>query len=535
MGIGYHITKPILQKNAFIALFILFSVLAQAQKISVINFYLAENDLTAQNKKTAVEDQNGDKCALIRIQTTQKGFSFDVGSAGVQKTDDNHVGEIWLYVPYGIKHISIRHPLLGSLSNYNFPISIEKARTYVMEITSDKVFVNKYDDTRKQKLSIKITPTNSSLTLNGMVVPLNTNGEAEQEMAFGTYTYKVEATGFYPKEGQIEINDSVKKQTLIINDLKPIMGKLYVHVNPRHANVYVDEVLMKQKSILEPYEVQIGKHKVKVTHDGYGEEEREVDIVKDKTCDLAVSLKQEATYMITSNPAGAHVKIGKYDIGKTPYTIVLTTGTYDIRATKTGYKDFKRRMYLNSANPNVQINLNKTMNYKNEGYIEANVKAGTFMAFGATIGGYIYNVNVEASYLVGSGNSETIYWSGNNTRPIASQYTPSMIVGGKVGYGIPIGSRFRLTPQIGLNVLKLKEKMENGTTETPANGANVTSGLASIRFSAAIVNHFAISVSPEFSFKMMESDGYKTLSEISPTIKKWSNGFNVKLGLIAFF
>ncbi len=535
MSMGYYQTSLTKIRVVLTVLFTLFAVLTQAQKISVTNFYLAENDLTAQNKKTAVEDQNGDKCALIRVQTTQKGFTFDVGSAGIQKIEDNHIGEIWLYVPYGIKHISIRHPLLGSLPNYDFLISIQKARTYIMEITSDKVFVNKYDDTRKQKLAIKVTPANSSLTLNGMVVPLNTEGEVEQQLSFGVYTYKVEAEGFYPKEGQIEINDSVKKQTLVINDLKPIIGKLSVHVNPRNASVYVDGDLMKQKSILEPYELQIGKHKVKVRLDGYGEEEREVDIKKDKACELAVSLKQEATYMITSNPAGVHVRIGKNDVGRTPYTIVLTTGTYDIKATKTGYKDFRKEMYLNSANPNVEIKLNKIMNYKNEGYIEANARVGTFMAFGATIGGYIYNVNVEASYFSGSGKSEIVYWSGNGAKPVASQYTPSMSVGGKIGYGIALGSRFRITPQIGLNVLKLKEAMEYGASETPADGANATSALASLRFSAAIVNHFAISVSPEFAFKMMESDGYKALSEISPTIKKWSNGFNVKLGLTAFF
>ena len=47
-----------------------------AQDISVTEFYLDEKDLTA-NGRHAVEDQNGDKCALIRVQTTQKGFSFD--------------------------------------------------------------------------------------------------------------------------------------------------------------------------------------------------------------------------------------------------------------------------------------------------------------------------------------------------------------------------------------------------------------------------------------------------------------------------
>lgn len=156
----------------------MFSAVMHAQKISVSRFILAESDLTAQNRNTSVEDQNGDKCALIRIQTTQKGFSFDVGSAGIQKVDDNHVGEIWVYVPFGVRHISIRHPQLGSLPNYDFPITIEKARTYIMEITSDKVFVNYYDDTRKQKLHIKVIPANSKFTLNGMNVPLDKNGES---------------------------------------------------------------------------------------------------------------------------------------------------------------------------------------------------------------------------------------------------------------------------------------------------------------------------------------------------------------------
>ena len=31
-----------------------------------------------------------------------------------------------------VRHISIRHPQLGSLVNYYFPINIEKARTYIM-------------------------------------------------------------------------------------------------------------------------------------------------------------------------------------------------------------------------------------------------------------------------------------------------------------------------------------------------------------------------------------------------------------------
>ena len=50
-----------------------------AQNISVASFTLDEKDLTANLSGTIVEDQNGQKCALLRIQTTEKGFTFDVG------------------------------------------------------------------------------------------------------------------------------------------------------------------------------------------------------------------------------------------------------------------------------------------------------------------------------------------------------------------------------------------------------------------------------------------------------------------------
>lgn len=501
-----------------------------AQDISVTEFYLDEKDLTANRHD--VKDQNGDKCALIRVQTTQKGFSFDVGSAGITKVEDDHVGEIWLWVPFGIKHISIRHQQLGSLPNYDFPIAIRKARTYIMKITHDKVFTTNYDDTKKQNLTIKITPANASLSLNGMSVELNAKGEATREMAHGQFTYKVEAKGYYPKEGQVVVNE--KEHSLIINALNPIKGKLSVHVNPYSAEVSVDGRSIG-RSTLEPVELQIGQHEVKVSSNGYRTESRTVTIKENQTTDINVSLSQVANYKFTATPYGANIYVNKEHIGTAPCSKELTTGTYTIKATKAGYKDYVKSMQLSSSNPNVNIVLSKIYNYKNEFYIEGNVRAGSLFAVGATVGGYVSNVNIEVSYLSGFGKSETIYWCGNNTEPIASYYAPAMTVSGKAGYGFPISTRFRLTPQIGINFLKLNEKMESGATVTPADGAYATSGLVSLRFSAAIVDKLAVSLSPEYSFGLTKSDGYTALAEVSPKIKKWSEGFNVKFGLTIVF
>lgn len=518
-------------KHIFSLLFLFVATATYAQDISVTEFYLDERDLTA-NGRHAVEDQNGEKCALIRVQTTQKGFSFDVGSVGITKVEDDHIGEIWLWVPYGIRHISIRHQQLGSLPNYDFPIAIQKARTYIMKITHDQVFVTNYDDTKKQELTIKITPPNASLFLNGMSVELDSKGEASRIMAHGQFTYKVEAPGFYPKEGQVVVND--KEHSLVVNGLNPIKGKLSVHVNPYSAEVYVDGRSIGS-SILEPVELQIGRHEVKVSSSGYRTETRTVIINENQTTDISLSLSQVANYKFNVNPYGAIVYVNKELIGSAPCSKELTTGTYTIKATKAGYKDYVRSVQLSSSNPNLNITLNKIYNYKNEFYIEGNVRVGTFMSMGATIGAYLHNINIEASYLYGAEKSETVYWSGNNVRPLASTFNPAMNVSGKVGYGIPISTRFRLTPQIGINFMKLKGMMESGSNVTPAEGANAISGLASLRFSAAIVKHFAITISPEYSFCMSMSKGYTALSEVSPKIKKWTEGFNVKLGITTFF
>lgn len=307
-----------------------------AQDISVTEFYLDEKGLTA-NGRHAVEDQNGDKCALIRVQTTQKGFSFDVGSAGITKVEDDHVGEIWLWVPFGIRHISIRYQQLGSLPNYDFPITIQKARTYIMKITHDQVFVTNYDDTKKQKLTIKIIPASATLSLNGMSVNLDSRGEATLEMAHGQFTYKVEAKGYYPKERQIVVND--KEHSLIVNDLNPIKGKLSVHVNPYSAEVFVDGRSIG-RSVLEPVELQIGQHEVMVSSDGYRTETRTVTINENQTTDISVSLSRVSNYKFTTSPYGANIFVDKEYIGTASCSKEITTGTYNIKATKTGYKDY---------------------------------------------------------------------------------------------------------------------------------------------------------------------------------------------------
>ena len=117
-------------KKLYLLLFsiLLFSTIVSAQNIVVESFTHLETDLTANLDGTTVYDQNGEKCALIKVRSNPptKDFIFDLGVLGVVETRYDGP-DIWLYVPYGVKKITIKHPQLGVLENYDLGVSLKKS------------------------------------------------------------------------------------------------------------------------------------------------------------------------------------------------------------------------------------------------------------------------------------------------------------------------------------------------------------------------------------------------------------------------
>lgn len=268
-------------------LFLLFFGKMNAQNISVTDFY-QEEDKSLYAMGRIVKDVNGEQCALIRVKTKRKDFQFDGGSASIMKIEDNHDGEIRLWVTTGIKSLSISHHQFGAL-NYDFPIKIRKAFTYIMNITHDDMFVENNETSKKQKVFIKITPPNAVLLLNGTGIGLNVQGEAIREMPHGKFIYRVYADKYYPIEGLIVVDD--QNNSLIINELKPITGNLSLHVNPICAEILVDDSIVKH-SVLKPVKLQIGEHKIRISANGYKSETRVVNIEENLTNDISVTLSR---------------------------------------------------------------------------------------------------------------------------------------------------------------------------------------------------------------------------------------------------
>ena len=140
---------------------------AQAD-MQVADFHLDEADTTAIAKKTAVLDSNNGKtCALIKVETTESGFSFDVGMLGIEKVETKseiHPTEIWVYVPEGVKRISMSHPQLEPLQDYDLQQTLVSGKTYRLQLKT-KELSKAYG-----VLSVTTSPPDATVCIDGKEV-----------------------------------------------------------------------------------------------------------------------------------------------------------------------------------------------------------------------------------------------------------------------------------------------------------------------------------------------------------------------------
>ena len=104
-------------------------------------------------------------------------------------------------------------------------------------------------------------------------------------------------------------------------------------------------------------------------------------------------------------------------------------------------------------------------------------------------------------------------------------YTPSLLLGGSVGYGLQIGDRLRLTPRIGASMLAI-----NGTgSETQK--TYVMSGTVSIKTEFAVIRSLSLYVAPTYNLPLQRGATAEQLKNNVSEFAKWNSGLSVRAGL----
>ena len=307
-----------------------------AQGISVESFRLLENDLTANTHGTMEKDFNGETAALIKVMTTEQGFVFDGGMVGIVKVRQE-VSEIFVYVPHGIKKMSIKHPQLGMIRDYYFPVSIEKARTYEMRLTTGKVDTIVTRSAGKQYVMFNVTPTNAIVELDGMPLEVDSDGYAEKSMSYGTYDYRVSCADYHTEAGKLTVSSAGKVEKNI--SLRPNFGWIDIKGSSEHhgAQVYLDNKHIGQLP-LKSDAVKSGTYQVKVLKPLYKPYEQSVTVADNNTTTLNVALVPNFANITLTTDAESEIWIDGRQRGKGQCIVGLEQGEYTVEVKRPSYR-----------------------------------------------------------------------------------------------------------------------------------------------------------------------------------------------------
>ena len=311
------------------------SFFVTAQNISVASFRLAEFDLTANTHGTQVLDQNGNTCALIKVETTQTGFAFDVGMMGITKVEQ-HTGEIWVYVPFGVKHITIQHQQLGTLRDYYFPCPIEQARTYVMQLTTGNVKTIVEEDLGGSYLVMTVSPANAVVSVDGKMQE-TTDNTVTVFLEYGNHNYRVEAPNHESEVGVVQIG---KEKKLMEVKLQSSQATLTLNCTDKNAEIFIND---KKYGVGNcSCALNAGTYLIEVRRPGHRTEKQMVVLGEKEQKTLVLNAPQPmyGKLNLSSKPANCEVFLDGKQIGSSPDVFAnILEGQHNVELRKEGYEN----------------------------------------------------------------------------------------------------------------------------------------------------------------------------------------------------
>lgn len=305
------------------------SIVLRAQNnIGITSFKLLPNDLAANTNGTEVLDQNGEKTALIKVVTTQTGFTFEGGAMGITKVKQEN-GEIWVYIPKRSKKITIKHPRLGVYRDYAFPCAIEAARTYEMKLATGNVKTTVEELVTNQFIVFQVEPKDAIVMLDNELLEV-TNGLAQKYVPFGSYDYSVEAGDYHQEVGKVTVDDPDNKKIVKVN-LKPAFGWIDIQAEGDMvgAKVYMDNKLIGTAP-MRTNNISSGQHRIKILKAMYKPWEEMVTVNDNNTTIISPSLSADFCKVTFSVENNAEIWINGEKKGVGSWSGRLASGDYKL-------------------------------------------------------------------------------------------------------------------------------------------------------------------------------------------------------------
>jgi hypothetical protein len=339
--------KKILLLTAILTLFFT----ATAQQISVKSFRALPNDMDAR-QNYPLKDQNGDICAIIKVVTTETGFTFDIGSLGIIDTQQK-VGEIWVYIPYGSRHIRINHMTLGVLREYLFTEKIESGVCYEMVLfigTSETKYIPPV--ILSQWVIITSEPSGADAYINEEAVGKT---PYEVELPIGSYTWRVEKELYNPEAGKVELVEGTNNQMRIALKLKADFGTIDVKSEPEDGASVSYDGNPTGKVTPCTIDIKAGEHTIKIIHNEYATETRRITLKAGETIPLIFEMTPTFSNVSISTEPPADIYIDGTLKKKGEWNGRLKEGVHTFEARLDKYESYSEKLSVVKEKP---LNLN---------------------------------------------------------------------------------------------------------------------------------------------------------------------------------
>ncbi len=304
---------------------LLIGTLTSQSQIAVKSFRKLDSDLTARIEAPK-KDQNGDICAIIKVETTQTGFTWDSDGLGIVAVVPK-VGEYWIYVPWGAKRLTIKHPQLGILREYQYTVPIEKATVYEMKLVTGSVKIIVDETILGYYVIITPEPADASIFIDEVLVK---KGTYQAKLKPGSYNYRVQDPLYKTEVGKFELTN--KKEVLNIK-LKPNFGFISVATLPESgASVFIDDIKLTQPTPCTSDSLLVGEHKVRVEREMYQPEEKRIKVEAEKTSPVNLTLIPTFAEVAFNLPPEASLFLNGEKVATGNWKTRLTKGVYTVEA-----------------------------------------------------------------------------------------------------------------------------------------------------------------------------------------------------------
>lgn len=495
-----------------------------ADGISVQGFKLLETDLTANTRGTEKRDQNGDKAALIKIVTPERGFLFNGGSLGIVGTEEK-AAEIWLYVPPRAQKLTITHQVFGVLRDYYYPVSIQGGRTYEMLLD---IGTGRY-------VTITTSQAKSDVTVDGEY--LGKSPIYNRYMNYGRHAVMTQ-NGIYEGKDTIIVATTDAKETKVANiqmrDMSDHYGEVTVNVG-NNADIWFNG-----------HQVGTGTWQTQLREGSYTVETRKADCDPVKTNFTVAPQKKN---LIQAAPPAQHT--GRLNIytrprnasallnGTEPINLTdvptLPVGTYQLALSRKGYVSTTREYTVkHNITTNDTVTMEKIRYIKPQSfYFGLGYTARSLGGITALVGATLKNCDLQLSYTFGLVPSDNVPWystDGNDTYLSSMAYRRSTFTV-KAGYQFELTERLGITPQLGYEIERLSGTVKNGTNKY-GDGASANCISLGAKLLWAPIERVYAFVNPSLAIAVSKDDNFKNISDNSNIS---AGGFMISIGAIFNF